>query len=82
MFEPLVDLYLLHEQHYSDLLREAEEARLAQLVTARQSTLVSRWPAKLGDLFISLGNRLKRRDQRERPYVYTSLFQMDRKGEL
>ncbi|MCL5994942.1 MAG: hypothetical protein M1546_02665 [Chloroflexi bacterium] len=82
MFEPLPDLYLLCEQRYSDFLREADQARLARLATAQQSTLVSCWLAKLGDLFISLGNSLKRRDQHEAPYMYTPLFQIGRKGEL
>jgi hypothetical protein len=68
MFDPLSDLYLLRDQRYSNLLRKAEEARLARLVTGHQSTLVSRWLAKLGDVFISLGTRLKRRDQHEAPF--------------
>src|SRR5690348_15728552 len=46
---------------YEDLLKEAEEARLAKLATSHQSTFSSRIFSGVGDLLISSGLSLKER---------------------
>ena len=78
---PRYDMIKLTTRH-AELLREAEEARLARLATAHQSTLSTRIISGLGDWLISSGLSLKQRCRNGESQVYVLFSQAGQRVEL
>ena len=60
------NIYLYHkalEEHYQDLLREAEKERLLAQLPQHRWSMIKRIDGKLGVLLLKLGTRLKQFEQ-------------------
>ena len=60
------NIYLYHkalEEHYQDLLREAEKQRLLAQLPRHRRSMSRRIAGKLGVLLLKLGTRLKQFEQ-------------------
>ena len=60
------NIYLYHkalEEHYQDLLREAEKERLLAQLPRHRWSMIKRAAGKLGVLLLKLGARLKQFEQ-------------------
>ena len=60
------NIYLYHkalEEHYQDLLREAEKQRLLAQLPRHRRSMSRRVAGKLGVLLLKLGTRLKQFEQ-------------------
>ena len=78
---PDYDMIKVATRH-QELLKEAEEARLARLATAHQSTLSTRIISGLGDWLISSGLSLKQHCRNGESQVYVLFSQAGQRVEL